>query len=215
MKIGYARVTTIDRSPARQLDALKLAGCKRTFEETTSGARGDRPQLKAALSHLRKGDTLVVWKLDRLARSLGQLIRTINDLDRRGIGFIALTNQIDTTTAHGRLTFHLIGALAEFERAIISERAKTSMKAAKARGAKNRAAAHDDDGQNQNGKEARPARFDTDSYRAADWSVCFNALSLFTGDVDKSCASAEAQALGTTEAPLALPQVESCPAGRS
>jgi DNA invertase Pin-like site-specific DNA recombinase len=136
MKIGYARVSTIDRTPARQLDALKLAGCTRIFEETTSGARGERPQLKAALSHLRKGDTLVVWKLDRLAYSLGQLIRTINGLDRRGIGFIALTDQIDTTTAQGRLTFHLIGALVEFERAIISERAKTSMKAAKARGAK-------------------------------------------------------------------------------
>ncbi len=136
MKIGYARVSTIDRTPARQLDALKLAGCKRIFEETTSGARGDRPQLKAAFSHLRKGDTLVVWKLDRLARSLGQLIRTINDLDRRGIGFIALTSQIDTTTAQGRLTFQLVGALAEFERAIISERTKMSMKAAKASGTK-------------------------------------------------------------------------------
>ena len=136
MKIGYARVSIIDRTPARQLDALKRAGCKRIFEETTNGARGDRPQLKAAFSRLRKGDTLVVWKLDRLARSLGQLIRTINDLDRRGIGLIAITSQIDTTTAQGRFTFHLIGALAKFERAITGERTKTSMKAAKTSGTK-------------------------------------------------------------------------------
>jgi len=106
------------------------------FTETASGARGDRPQLQAALIYLRAGDALVVWKLDRLARSLGQLIHTLNDLKADGIGFIALTNQIDTTTAQGRFTFHLLGALAEFERAIISERTRAGLKAARARGAK-------------------------------------------------------------------------------
>src|SRR5437016_3207952 len=136
MRIGYARVSTTDQTPALQLDALKRAGCNRIFEETASGARTDRPQLKGALAYLREGDALVVWKLDRLARSLGQLIQTIQDLKERGIGFIALTNQIDTTTAQGTFAFHLLGALAEFERAIIIERTVAGMAAARARGAK-------------------------------------------------------------------------------
>jgi DNA invertase Pin-like site-specific DNA recombinase len=136
MKFGYARVSTTDQTSALQRDALRRAGCKRIYEETASGASGERTQLTALLAQLRAGDVVVVWKLDRLARSLAQLIATINDLKARGVAFIALTNQIDTTTAQGRFTFHLLGALAEFERAIISERTKAGMQAAKARGAK-------------------------------------------------------------------------------
>jgi DNA invertase Pin-like site-specific DNA recombinase len=134
MRVGYARVSTTDQEPALQTDALKRADCQRIFEETASGARADRPQLKAALQFIRGGDTLVVWKLDRLARSLRQLIDTIADLERRGIAFVSLTEKIDTTTAGGRFLFHIMGALAEFEREIIRERTVAGLAAARARG---------------------------------------------------------------------------------
>jgi DNA invertase Pin-like site-specific DNA recombinase len=134
MLIGYARVSTQDQNPALQLDALKEAGCEKTFTEKASGAQRDRPELKAAIEFMRKGDTLVVWKLDRLARSLKQLITTVEDLESQGIGFRSLTESIDTTTSGGRLIFHIFASLAEFERSVIRERTKAGLQAAHARG---------------------------------------------------------------------------------
>ena len=134
MQIGYARVSTQDQKPELQIDALTAAGCERIFEEKASGAKRDRPELIAALDYLREGDTLVVWKLDRLARSMKQLIETAEMLDARKIGLRSLTENIDTTTSGGRLVFHLFGALAEFERSIIRERTTAGLTAARARG---------------------------------------------------------------------------------
>jgi DNA invertase Pin-like site-specific DNA recombinase len=136
MLIGYARVSTQDQTPALQLDALKAAGCGRIFVEKASGAQRDRPELMAALDYAREnaGDVIVVWKLDRLARSLGQLIDTADQLEKRGIGLKSLTEAIDTTSAGGRLVFHVFGAMAEFERSIIRERTKAGLDAARARG---------------------------------------------------------------------------------
>lgn len=134
MLVGYARVSTHDQDPALQLDALKQAGCERVFTETASGAQRDRPELKAALDYMRAGDTLVVWRLDRLARSVKQLIETVEGLEGRGIGFRSLTEAIDTTTSGGKLVFHIFGALAEFERGIIQERTRAGLAAARARG---------------------------------------------------------------------------------
>lgn len=132
--IGYARVSTSDQNPSLQVDALTAAGCTRTFIEAASGARCDRPQLKAALDYIRPGETLVVWKLDRLARSLPQLIATIESLQRSGCGFKSLTESIDTTTASGKLVFHIFAALTEFERSIIRERTIAGLQAARSRG---------------------------------------------------------------------------------
>jgi len=134
--VGYARVSTLDQKPELQLDALKAIGCAKLFVERASGAKEERPQLRAALDYLRPGDTLVVWKLDRLARSMKQLIETVDELKARGIGFRSLTEAIDTTTAAGELFFHLFGALAQFERSIIRERTNAGIKAALARGRK-------------------------------------------------------------------------------
>lgn len=134
MLVGYARVSTQDQNLDLQIDALKAAGCEKIFIEKASGAQRDRPELQAAIEYARSGDTLVVWKLDRLARSIKQLIETIEDLGVRSIGFRSLTEAIDTTTAGGRLIFHIFGALAEFERAIIKERTRAGLDAAKARG---------------------------------------------------------------------------------
>jgi DNA invertase Pin-like site-specific DNA recombinase len=134
MLVGYARVSTQDQNPALQLDALAAAGCERVFVEKASGARRDRPELKAALDYLRKGDSLVVWKLDRLARSLKQLIETVEFLDQRRIGFRSLTESINTTSAGGKLVFHIFGSLAEFERAITRERTRAGLEAARGRG---------------------------------------------------------------------------------
>jgi DNA invertase Pin-like site-specific DNA recombinase len=134
MLVGYARVSTQDQKSELQLDALKVVGCEKVFEEKASGAQRDRPQLKAAVDYMREGDTLVVWKLDRLARSMKQLIETVEGLDGRGIGFRSLTEAIDTTTPGGRLVFHIFGALAEFERSIIRERTNAGLKAARDRG---------------------------------------------------------------------------------
>lgn len=134
MLVGYARVSTQDQKPELQLDALCKAGCEKIFEEKASGAQRDRPELKAALAYLREGDTLVLWKLDRLARSLKQLIETVEALEDRKIGFRSITENIDTTTPGGRLVFHIFGALAEFERSIIRERTSAGLAAARARG---------------------------------------------------------------------------------
>lgn len=134
--IGYARVSTGEQSLDLQTDALKQAGCWRVYEEVASGARRDRPILIEVMDHLLKGDTLVVWKLDRLARSLQQLIETVEILDKLGCGFRSLTESIDTTTAGGRLIFHIFGALAEFERSIIRERTLAGLQAARLRGRK-------------------------------------------------------------------------------
>lgn len=132
--VGYARVSTRDQNPALQREALVAAGCARIFEEAASGAQRDRPQLMAALDYLRPGDVLVVWKLDRLARSLKQLIETIEELERRKIGFRSVTEAIDTTTPGGRLVFQIFGALAEFERGLIRERTRAGLESARAKG---------------------------------------------------------------------------------
>ena len=134
MFVGYSRVSTHDQDPALQHDALEAAGCDRIFTQTASGAQRDRPKLKATLDYMRSGDTLVVWRLDRLARSMKQLIETVEDLEGRQIGFRSLTESIDTTTSGGKLVFHLFGALAEFERSIIQERTRAGLAAARARG---------------------------------------------------------------------------------
>ena len=134
MLIGYARVSTRDQNQALQLDALKAAGCEKIFTETASGAQRDRPQLAEALAYMREGDSLAVWKLDRLARSTKQLIETVEDMGKRGIGFRCLTQDIDTTTAGGRLIFTVFAAIAEFEREIIKERTRAGLDAARARG---------------------------------------------------------------------------------
>ena len=132
--VGYARVSTLEQDPALQLDALTQAGCGRVFTDHASGSREDRPQLAAALDHVRAGDTLVVWRLDRLGRSLPHLIDTVTGLQGRGVGFRSVTEAIDTTTAGGRLVFHLFGALAEFERQLIRDRTLAGLAAARARG---------------------------------------------------------------------------------
>jgi DNA invertase Pin-like site-specific DNA recombinase len=134
MLIGYARVSTGDQTLDLQRDALRAAGCGRIFEETASGAKSERPVLKEGLEYLRPGDTLVVWRLDRLGRSLQHLLTTIADLAEQGIGFKSLTEQIDTTTPGGKLVFHLFGSLAEFERDLIRERTNAGLAAARARG---------------------------------------------------------------------------------
>ena len=134
MLIGYARVSTGEQTLDLQVDALKKAGCEHTLTDTASGAKADRPGLAKALEQLRDADTLVVWRLDRLGRSLRHLIDTLTDLDKRGIGFRSLTENIDTTTPGGKLIFHIFGALAEFERDLIRERTNAGLAAARARG---------------------------------------------------------------------------------
>ena len=134
MIIGYARVSTQDQSPALQTDALVAACCEQVFHEKATGATRERPELVACLRTMRKGDTLVVWKLDRLARSLKDLVEIIDDLQKRGVGFRSLTEAIDTTSTGGRLVFHIFGALAEFEHSLIRERTIAGLAAARARG---------------------------------------------------------------------------------
>lgn len=135
MLIGYARVSTQEQNLDLQTTALKEAGCKKIFTEKASGASRDRPELKAAINYARsKEDVLVVWKLDRLARSLKQLIETIENLEAQKIGFLSLTESINTTTSGGRLIFHIFASLAEFERSIIRERTTAGLKAAKQNG---------------------------------------------------------------------------------
>src|SRR5947208_8361855 len=134
MQIGYARISTGEQTLHLQEDALQKAGCDRLFTDTASGAKAERPGLAKALEQLRAGDALVVWRLDRLGRSLRHLIDTLTDLDKRGIGFKSLTENIDTTTPGGRLIFHIFGSLAEFERDLIRERTNAGLAAARSRG---------------------------------------------------------------------------------
>lgn len=137
MNIGYARVSTEDQNLAMQQQALKAAGCTRIFEDHgISGASPDRPGLAAALAAVRPGDVLVVWKLDRLGRSLPHLVEVINGLRRDGVGFRCVQEQIDTTSAGGRFYLHILAALAEFEREMISERTRAGMAAARRNGAR-------------------------------------------------------------------------------
>lgn len=132
MLIGYARVSTRDQNPALQVDELKAVGCDRVFMEKASGAQRDRPELKAAMEYLRAGDTLVVWKLDRLARSVRQLVETAEELAQRQIALRVLTQQIDTASPGGRLVFHVFAAVAEFERELMLERTHAGLATARA-----------------------------------------------------------------------------------
>lgn len=134
MLIGYARISTGEQRLDLQLDALKRAGCQRVFEDQASGGRTTRPGLDAARSHLRTGDTLVVWKLDRLGRTVRQLVDMVASLQSQGIQFVSITDGIDTSTPAGRFFFHVMAALAEMERDLIRERTKAGLSAAKARG---------------------------------------------------------------------------------
>ena len=139
MLIGYVRVATTEQNVALQQDALEAVGCTRLFTDTASGARAERPGLIEALKECRSGDTLVVWKLDRLGRSLPHLVATVRDLVARGVGFQSLQENIATTTSGGKLIFHLFAALAEFERDLIRERTQAGLAAARARGRKGKA----------------------------------------------------------------------------
>jgi len=132
--IGYARVSTSDQDEALQVDALNGAGCTRVFVDHASGAKADRPELAAALDWLRPGDRLVVWKLDRLGRSVSHLVGLLDDLGRRDVEFRSLTEGLDTSTPGGRLIFHVMAAIAEFERNLIRERTRAGLDAARARG---------------------------------------------------------------------------------
>lgn len=136
MKVGYARVSTVDQSLNLQKDALLQFGCEKVFTDKFSSVKEQRPGLTAALDYLREGDSLVVWRLDRLGRSLKQLISTIDLLKGRGIEFISLTEAIDTKTAAGKLLFNVLASLAEFERDLIIERTHAGLAAARARGRK-------------------------------------------------------------------------------
>ena len=136
MIIGYARVSTTDQNPQLQLDALAAAGCDSVYEERVTGKFRERPELVSCLKTLRPGDALVVWKLDRLARSLKDLVEIVHELEEREVGFRSLTESIDTTSPGGRLVFHLFGALAEFEHSLIRERTLAGLQAARARGRK-------------------------------------------------------------------------------
>jgi DNA invertase Pin-like site-specific DNA recombinase len=134
MRIGYARVSTGDQNLDAQIDELEDAGCERIYEEKTSGAAKERPKLDRCIEELREGDTLCVWRLDRFGRSLKDLVSKMESLEEKGVDFVSLTEGIDTTTAQGRLTFHIFGALAEFERELTRERTMAGLKAARERG---------------------------------------------------------------------------------
>jgi DNA invertase Pin-like site-specific DNA recombinase len=132
--IGYARVSTDDQNLALQRDALAAAGCEKIYEDKTSGAKAERPGLALALEVARAGDTLIVWRLDRLGRSLKDLIALAEGLDKRGVGLKSLKEALDTTSSGGRLIFHMFAALAEFERDLVRERTQAGLTAARARG---------------------------------------------------------------------------------
>ena len=134
MKIGYARVSTVDQCIDMQIDALKNANCEEVYQDKSSGRDFDRKELTACLKALRSGDTLVVWKLDRIGRSTKNLIQTVENLKERNIGFASLTEQLDTTTSGGKLIFSVFASIAEFERNLISERTKEGLAAARRRG---------------------------------------------------------------------------------
>lgn len=132
--LGYARVSTLEQDEALQVDGLRAVGCARVFVDKASGKLERRPQLDTLFDQLRPGDTVVVWRLDRLGRSLRHLIDTVHALESRGVAFRSLTEKIDTSTPGGRLIFHVFGALAEFERDLIRERTVAGLAAARARG---------------------------------------------------------------------------------
>jgi DNA invertase Pin-like site-specific DNA recombinase len=134
MKIGYARVSTKDQNVDLQLDALKQAGCERIYQEVASGAKTARPELDRLLVDIHAGDTIVIWKLDRLGRSLKHLVELMGKLVERKIGLLSLNDPVDTTNAQGRLVFNLSASLAEFERELIQERTHAGLSAARARG---------------------------------------------------------------------------------
>jgi DNA invertase Pin-like site-specific DNA recombinase len=136
MVFGYARISTTEQDESLQLDALHAAGCDRLMIDRASGAAADRPALAEMLDRLRSGDTVMVWRLDRLGRSLRHLIETVADPERRGVTLVSLTEQIDTSSPGGRLVFHVFGAMAEFERDLIRERTRAGLAAARARGRK-------------------------------------------------------------------------------
>ena len=136
MLIGYARVSTVEQNLDLQTDSLEKFGCKKIFYDTVSGSQTDKPELTKALEYMRSGDTLVVWRLDRLGRSLAKLIELINDLQNRGFGFHSIQDAIDTTTPTGKFFFHITGAFAELERNLIRERTLAGLTAARARGKK-------------------------------------------------------------------------------
>ena len=136
MKIGYGRISTADQSHDLQKDALERAGCEKIFLDTISGAKSKRPELNKLKEQIREGDTLIVWRLDRLGRSLRDLIDLMKWLEGLGVEFISLQESIDTTTPAGKLTFHIFGAMAEFERNLIQERTHAGLEAARARGRK-------------------------------------------------------------------------------
>lgn len=173
MNIGYARVSTHEQNLALQRDALKAAKCDLVFEETISGAASVRPGLENARSHLRVGDTLVVWRLDRLGRSLQHLIETVTDLQAKGIGFKSLTEQIDTTTPGGVLIFHVFGALAQFERDLIRERTRAGLTAARARGRQG--------GRPKALAKIDPKKVETAQYMAANPAVRISQICEFLG----------------------------------
>jgi len=134
MKIGYARVSTKEQNLGLQLDALTKAGCEKIYQDVASGARSDRPALNEMLENLRADDVLVIWKLDRLGRSLNHLVLLVNDLIAKKIGLHSLNDPVDTTTPQGRLSFNIFASLAEFERDLIRERTQAGLIAARARG---------------------------------------------------------------------------------
>lgn len=169
MLIGYARVSTVDQNPEMQIDALNNTGCKRIFTEKISGLLKERPQLIAAFDFMRAGDTLVVWKLSRLARSLRQIIATAHDLEQRNIGLKVLTQNIDTTTPEGRLFFHMTAAFDEFQHEIIVESTLAGLNAARQRGRKG----------------GRPLTMDKDKMRAAESMLKDAENYLFVSDIIK------------------------------
>ena len=138
MKIGYARVSTKDQNLDLQIDALTKAGCVDTYiyREEISGATRERPQLQKLLEQIREGDVVVIWKLDRLGRSLADLVHLVNEIQDKGAGLLSLNDNIDTTTPQGKLTFHIFAAIAQFEREIIRERTNAGLASARARGRK-------------------------------------------------------------------------------
>ncbi len=134
MLIGYARVSTQDQNLTLQTDALSKTGCNKVFTEQISGKTKERPELNKLKEHLREGDTVVVWRLDRLGRSLKDLIELVNEFEKMGVAFRSLTENIDTGSSGGKLVFHIFGALAEFERNLIADRTMAGLAAARARG---------------------------------------------------------------------------------
>jgi DNA invertase Pin-like site-specific DNA recombinase len=134
MKFGYARVSTHEQILDLQIDALKAAGCERIYQEKASGSKAERPELLRMLDQLRIGDTVIIWKLDRLGRSLAHLIKLVSDLEDQGVGLLSLNDPIDTTTPQGRLVFRIFASLAEFERDVIRERTMAGVASARRRG---------------------------------------------------------------------------------